>query len=133
MTHDETQAGTPVLEMSADEYRDFLDKETNERLGMSAEAFRRRYVAGELDDSDPDVGMLAVLIASRSERRPGGREQVATLGLLDSSGLGELWIKSCLCSPWPRRAPPDARQSRGRPSGREHRRDPARRDHRPGR
>jgi len=63
MTHDETQAGTPVLEMSADEYRDFLDEEARERLGMSAEEFRHRYIAGELDDSDPDVGMLAALIA----------------------------------------------------------------------
>ena len=63
MTHDETQAGTPVLEMSADEYRDFLDEEARQRLGMSAEEFSRRYVAGEVDDSDPDVGMLAALIA----------------------------------------------------------------------
>jgi hypothetical protein len=63
MTHDETQAGTPVLEMSTDEYRDFLDEEARQRLGMSAEEFRRRYIASELDDSDPDVGMLAALIA----------------------------------------------------------------------
>jgi hypothetical protein len=62
MTRDETQAGTPVLEMSTDEYRDFVDEEAQERLGMSAEEFRRRYIAGELDDSDPDVGLLAVLI-----------------------------------------------------------------------
>lgn len=63
MTRDETQAGTPVLEMSDDEYRDFLDAEVRERLGVSAEEFRRRYIAGELDDGDPDVGMLAALIA----------------------------------------------------------------------
>lgn len=37
MTHDETQAGTPVLEMSADEYREFLDAEARQRLGISAE------------------------------------------------------------------------------------------------
>jgi hypothetical protein len=30
---------------------------------MSVGEFRRRYVAGELDDSDPDVGMRAALIA----------------------------------------------------------------------
>jgi hypothetical protein len=30
---------------------------------MSAEEFRHRYMAGELDDSDPDVGLLAALIA----------------------------------------------------------------------
>ena len=38
-------------------------QEARQRLGMSAEEFRRRYIAGELDDSDPDVGMLAALIA----------------------------------------------------------------------
>jgi hypothetical protein len=38
--------------MSADEYRDFLDKEASGRLGVSAEEFGRRYIAGELDDSD---------------------------------------------------------------------------------
>jgi hypothetical protein len=63
MTHDEARAGTAVLEMSADEYRDFLDEEARQRLGMSAKEFRRSYIAGELDNSDPDVGMLAALIA----------------------------------------------------------------------
>jgi len=36
MTHGETQAGTPVLEMSPEEYRDFLDEEAWGRLGVSA-------------------------------------------------------------------------------------------------
>jgi hypothetical protein len=30
---------------------------------MSAQEFRRRYIAGELDASDPDVGMLAAPFA----------------------------------------------------------------------
>jgi hypothetical protein len=64
MTHDETQAGTPVLEMSTEEYRQFLDEAARERLGISAAEFRRRWIAGELDDSDPDVGLLAVLIGT---------------------------------------------------------------------
>jgi hypothetical protein len=37
MTHDETLTGTPVLEMSAGEYRDFLDDAARQRL-----ACRRR-------------------------------------------------------------------------------------------
>ena len=49
--------------MSADEYRDFLDEQGLERLAIAAEDFRRLYIAGELDDSDPDVGVLAALIA----------------------------------------------------------------------
>lgn len=63
MTHDETPNGTPVLEMSADEYRVFLDEAVYDRLQMSAEEFRRAFAAGELDDSDPDVGMLVALLA----------------------------------------------------------------------
>jgi len=42
MTHDANQAGTPVLEMSPDEYRNFLDEEARRRLGTSAAEFRRR-------------------------------------------------------------------------------------------
>ncbi len=63
MTRNETDAGTPVLDFTEDEYREFLDQEANRRLGMGAEEFVRRYRAGDLDDSDPDVGMLAALIA----------------------------------------------------------------------
>jgi hypothetical protein len=60
---DETQVGTPLLEMSADEYRDFHDREVRRRLGMSTEEFRSRYAAGETDSGDPDVGLLAALLA----------------------------------------------------------------------
>ena len=63
MKRDETRAGTPLLEMSAGEYRDFLDREVRRRLGMSTEEFRSRYAAGDTDSGDPDVGMLAALLA----------------------------------------------------------------------
>jgi len=62
MTHEQTDAGTPVLELDASEYEDFLEQEVQARLGMSAADFRQRYAAGELDDADPDVGMLAGLL-----------------------------------------------------------------------
>jgi hypothetical protein len=62
MTRDETEAGTPVLDLTVDEYDAFLDQETERRMQMSADEFVRRYRAGELDEADPDVGMLAVLI-----------------------------------------------------------------------
>ena len=39
MKRDETRAGTPLLEMSAGEYRDFLDREVRRRLGTSAQEF----------------------------------------------------------------------------------------------
>jgi hypothetical protein len=63
MTRSETDAGTPVLEMSAEEHERFLDEEARRRLGVSVAEFRRRYRTGELDDSDPDVALLAVLTA----------------------------------------------------------------------
>ena len=63
MKRDETRAGTRLLEMSAGEYRDVLDREVLRRLGMSTEEFRSRYAAGDTDSGDPDVGMLAALLA----------------------------------------------------------------------
>jgi len=53
-----TAGGTPVLELSADEHARFLDDETQRRLGLSAKEFERQFLAGDLDDSDPDVGFL---------------------------------------------------------------------------
>ncbi|MHB1538688.1 MAG: hypothetical protein ACYCUM_13650 [Solirubrobacteraceae bacterium] len=61
MTTTETEAGTRVIEMSAQEHRDFLDREARQRLGISVEEFEHRYAAGELDDADPDVPLMAVL------------------------------------------------------------------------
>jgi hypothetical protein len=52
-----------LLEMSAGEYREFLDREVRRRVGMSTEEFRSRYAAGETDSGHPDVGMLAALVA----------------------------------------------------------------------
>lgn len=63
MTYDETPNGTPTLELSTSEYKDFLDEAVQDRLGVSADEFRRAYLAGELDDSDPDVGLMVVLLA----------------------------------------------------------------------
>jgi hypothetical protein len=60
MTHTKTAAGTPVIEMTGDEYRDFLEAETRSRLGMTLGEFTHRFGAGELDDSDPDVPLLAM-------------------------------------------------------------------------
>lgn len=59
----ETHAGTPVLDLSPVEHIDLLDREIARRLNMSADEFCSRYIAGELDASDPDVGMLAALLA----------------------------------------------------------------------
>jgi hypothetical protein len=62
MTRTETPSGTPVLELDADEYARFLDEEVRARMGFSAAEFRERYLAGELDDSDPDVPFLVGLL-----------------------------------------------------------------------
>lgn len=62
MICDQTDAGTPVLSLDAREYEDFLDEAVRSRVGMSAAEFRTRYAAGDLDDTDPDVEMLAGLL-----------------------------------------------------------------------
>jgi hypothetical protein len=62
MTQTETPAGTPVLELDGEEYARFLDEEARARVGLSAREFTEQYLAGALDDSDPDVPFLAGLL-----------------------------------------------------------------------
>jgi hypothetical protein len=62
MTRTETPGGTPVLELDGDEYQQFLEGETQARMGMSVAEFTERYLGGELDDADPDVPLLAGLL-----------------------------------------------------------------------
>jgi hypothetical protein len=62
MTRSETDPGTPIIEMTAEEYEAFLDREAHARMGMSAAEFTQRYLAGALDDVDPDVPLLIGLL-----------------------------------------------------------------------
>jgi hypothetical protein len=64
MTRNETAAGTPVVGMTPEEYSDFLESEVRSRADMSLDEFERRYRDGALDDADPDVELLAVLIGA---------------------------------------------------------------------
>ncbi len=62
MIRSETDAGTPIIEFDAEEYAAFLDGEACKRMGMSAGEFTRRWLAGDLDDVDPDVPLLVGLL-----------------------------------------------------------------------
>jgi hypothetical protein len=62
MIRTETEAGTPVIEMTAEEYQDWLESEAHSRLGISVAEFIEQYEAGVLDDSDPDVPLLAMWV-----------------------------------------------------------------------
>lgn len=70
MTLSETPAGTPVLELDGDEYQRFLEGEAQARMGMSVAEFSERYLAGELDDVDPDVPYLVTLLWIGQNGRP---------------------------------------------------------------
>lgn len=58
----ETSAGSPVIEMSVEEYAAYLETEVQGATGLSVKAFQRAYIAGELDDADPAVSELAGLL-----------------------------------------------------------------------
>ncbi len=62
MTHTETSAGTPILDLDAQEYTRFLEDEVRARMDLSVAEFTERYLAGTLDEADPDVPMLAGLL-----------------------------------------------------------------------
>ena len=62
MTIKETPAGTPVVELSRDEYDAYLEAEVGRAAGMTVDEFVRSYKAGELDDADPAVAELIGLL-----------------------------------------------------------------------
>lgn len=62
MVVSETSSGTPVVEMTAQEYAAYLEREVREATGLSAAEFRRAYLAGELDEADPAVSDLVGLL-----------------------------------------------------------------------
>lgn len=62
MNVSETSGGTPIFEMTADEYNAFLEREVRAAMGLSVEEFRRAYLAGELDEADPSVTDLVGLL-----------------------------------------------------------------------
>jgi hypothetical protein len=62
MTVGETPAGTPVVDLNAEEYDAYLDNEVGRLTGMTVADFMRAYEGGELDESDPAVSELIGLL-----------------------------------------------------------------------
>jgi hypothetical protein len=62
MTRSETNAGTPVVDLTSEEYDAYVEREVDRAAGMTAAEFVRAYSAGELDDADPSVGDLVGLL-----------------------------------------------------------------------
>lgn len=62
MVVSETPSGSQVVEMTPEEYTAYLEGEVRKATGLSAEAFRRAYLAGELDEADPSVSDLVGLL-----------------------------------------------------------------------
>jgi hypothetical protein len=57
-----TKAGTPVIDMSDDEYRGFLDGEVRARIGLSLDEFVQQVDAGGIDWEHPEAFSLAGLV-----------------------------------------------------------------------
>jgi hypothetical protein len=53
----------PIIEMTNDEYAAFLDLEVRRGVSMTLTEFVAAYTAGKLDDTNPEVGRLAALLA----------------------------------------------------------------------
>lgn len=54
----ETAAGTPVVDLTAEEYGAYLESEVRRLTGRTVAAFVQACEADELDDSDPAVSEL---------------------------------------------------------------------------
>lgn len=62
MSSSQTSAGTPVLELDSPAYEQLLEDEVRSRMDMSVGEFTERYLAGQIDDADPDVPFLVGLL-----------------------------------------------------------------------
>jgi hypothetical protein len=62
MTVGETAAGTPIVDLTSEEYDAYLQREVSGAVGMTVADFVRAYTAGELDDTDPAVSDLVGLL-----------------------------------------------------------------------
>lgn len=62
MTRTETDAGTPVIDLTREEYDAYLEREVQRAAGMTTADFVLAYGAGNLDDADPAVSDLVGLL-----------------------------------------------------------------------
>jgi hypothetical protein len=58
MTATETAAGTPVVDLTEEEYGAYLERQVQREIGMTVEEFTDAYTTGKLDDGHPAVGYL---------------------------------------------------------------------------
>ncbi len=57
-----TDAGTPVIDRTPEEYAAYLERQVQREMGMSVAEFKRAYAAGELDDADVAVDYVVSLL-----------------------------------------------------------------------
>ena len=57
-----TAAGTPVIDLTPEEYAAHLEREVRKATGLSVAEFTRAYLAGELDDADVAVDEMVGLL-----------------------------------------------------------------------
>jgi hypothetical protein len=57
-----TAAGTPIIDLTQEEYDAHLEREVQAELGMSVAEFKRAYAAGEFRDRVPDVDDIVGLL-----------------------------------------------------------------------
>jgi hypothetical protein len=62
VTVKETAAGTPVIDLTPEEYDAYLSGEVHRAVGLTVAEFTSAYQAGELDDADPAVCDLVGLL-----------------------------------------------------------------------
>jgi hypothetical protein len=65
-----TDAGTPIIERTPEEYAAHLERHVHNAIGMSVAEFTDAYLAGELEDGDVAVDEIACMLVLhlRAER-----------------------------------------------------------------
>jgi hypothetical protein len=55
----ETAAGTPIIDLTQEEYDAYLERQVQREMGMTVAEFTEAYVAGRIDDAHPAAEYLA--------------------------------------------------------------------------
>jgi hypothetical protein len=70
-----TDAGTPIIEQTEEEYNAYVERQVQREIGMSAAEFTEAYMSGKIDHSHPSSGYLVGLL--RLGHNGNGRQPVS--------------------------------------------------------
>jgi hypothetical protein len=86
-----TDAGTPVIERTVEEYEAHLERHVQREIGMSVAEFTKAYLAGELEDGDVAVDdITGKMLLGRTAREIQAELDMSIVEFIDAYLAGKL-------------------------------------------